>query len=147
MFLLVPAYPGFPGQTPHSRKTVACVCVVSYACTHARYTCMLRTHAHMHAHTHAHRRLTAFFSRTTCVSQHQKGKPVWILLKEEMIGFSGISRTICKSFAPHSRQTTMPVPHHSIFYGPDALPDALPDAQPCQSTEGLGFEALQCKPI
>jgi len=26
----------------------------------------------------------------------------------------------------------MPVPQHSIFYGPDALPDA----QPCQSTEG-----------
>jgi len=28
--------------------------------------------------------------------------------------------------APHSRQITMPVPHHSIFYGPDALPDTQP---------------------
>ena len=28
MFLLVPAHPGFPGQIPHSRKTVVlCVCV------------------------------------------------------------------------------------------------------------------------
>jgi len=43
-----------------------------------------------------------------------------------MMGGSGISWTICKSFAPHSRQITMPVPHHSIFYGPDALPDAQP---------------------
>jgi len=31
-----------------------------------------------------------------------------------------------QSFAPHSRQITMPIPHHSIFYGPDALPDAQP---------------------
>jgi len=42
------------------------------------------------------------------------------------MGRSGISWTICKSFAPHSRQITMPVPHHSIFYGPGALPDAQP---------------------
>jgi len=74
----------------------------------------------------AYIRLTAFFSRTTWVSRHQKGKPFWILLKQEMMGGSGISWTICKSFAPHSRQITMPVPHHSIFYGPDAVPDAQP---------------------
>jgi len=64
------------------------------------------------------------FSSTTRVSGHQKGKPFWILLKQEMMGGSGISWTICKSFVPHSRQITMPAPHHSIFYGPDALPDA-----------------------
>jgi len=34
---------------------------------------------------------------------------------------------ICKS-APHSRQTTMPSPHHSVFYKPDALPAAQPTA-------------------
>jgi len=45
---------------------------------------------------------------------------------------NGISWTICRSFAPHSRQITTPAPHHSIFY----RPDALPDAQLCQSTEG-----------
>ena len=28
MFLLVPAYPGCPGQIPQSRKTVVCVCVI-----------------------------------------------------------------------------------------------------------------------
>jgi len=66
------------------------------------------------------------FSGTTWVSRHQKGKPFWILLKQEMMGGSGISWAICKSFAPHSRHITMPVPHHSIFYGPDALPDAQP---------------------
>ena len=40
---------------------------------------------------------------------------------------SGISWAICKS-APHSRQITMPVPHHSVFYRPDALPGAQPTA-------------------
>ena len=29
----------------------------------------------------------AFFSRTTSVSQHQKGKPFWILLEQEMMGW------------------------------------------------------------
>jgi len=30
---------------------------------------------------------------------------------------SSISWIICKSFAPHSTQITMPAPHHSIFTG------------------------------
>ena len=38
---------------------------------------------------------------------------------------SGISWAICKS-APRSRQITMPVPHHSVFYRPDALPATQP---------------------
>ena len=40
---------------------------------------------------------------------------------------SGISWAICKS-ASHSRQITMPAPHHSVFYRPDALPAAQPTA-------------------
>jgi len=47
-------------------------------------------------------------------------------------GGSGISWTICKSFAAHSRQITMPVPHHSVFTG--RMP-FLPPSQQCQSTE------------
>ena len=30
--------------------------------------------------------------------------------------------------APRSRQITMPAPHHSVFYRPDALPAAQPTA-------------------
>jgi len=41
-------------------------------------------------------------------------------------GGSGISWTICKLFAPHSRHIIIPAPHHSIFYRPDALPVAIP---------------------
>ena len=40
---------------------------------------------------------------------------------------SGISWAVCKS-APRSRQKTMPAPHHSVFYRPDALPAAHPTA-------------------
>ena len=40
---------------------------------------------------------------------------------------SGISWAICKS-AHRSRQITTPVPHHSVFYRPDALPAAQPTA-------------------
>jgi len=39
-------------------------------------------------------------------------------MRQEMTGFwdgSGISWTICKQSAPHSRQITTPTPHHSIF--------------------------------
>jgi len=38
---------------------------------------------------------------------------------------SVIHWAICKS-APRSSQITMPVPHHSVFYRPDALPAAQP---------------------
>jgi len=33
------------------------------------------------------------------------------------LGNNGISWTICKQSAPHSRQITTPTPHHSIFTG------------------------------
>ena len=38
---------------------------------------------------------------------------------------SGISWAICKS-APRSRQITMPAPHHSVFYRPNALLSTQP---------------------
>ena len=57
----------------------------------------------------------------------RKVKPIWISLRQETVSGSGISWAICKS-APHSRQTTMPVPHSSVFYRPDALSDTQPTA-------------------
>ena len=55
----------------------------------------------------------------------RKVKPIWILLEQETVSGSGISWAICKS-APRSRQITTPVPHHLVFYRPDALPAAQP---------------------
>ena len=59
-------------------------------------------HTHAHAHTHTHT-FNGPFSWTTRVSRYQKGKPIWILLKQETVS------------APHSRQITTPAPHHSVF--------------------------------
>jgi len=41
------------------------------------------------------------------------------------VSVSGISRAICKS-ATHSRQITMPAPHHSVLYRPDGLSATQP---------------------
>ena len=79
-----------------------------------------------HTHTHTHP-FNGHFSGTTEVSRYQKGKPIWILLKQETVSGSGISWAIRKS-APCSRQITTPAPHHSVFYRPDALPVAQPTA-------------------
>ena len=89
------------------------------------------THTHTHAHARTHAR-THPFNGPFC-----PGLPGWagtrnvksirILLKQETTSGSGISWAICKS-APCSRQITMPAPHHSVFYRPDALPAAQPTA-------------------
>jgi len=73
------------------------------------------------------RPFNSLFSRTTWLSRHQKDKPFWILLEQEMMW------TICKSFASCSGQITMPVPYHSVFTG--WMP-FLPLNQQHQSTKG-----------
>jgi len=77
-------------------------------------------------------------SRTTRVSQYQKGKPIWILLKQETVSGSRISWAICKS-ARHSRQITMPAPHQ-FFTG--RMP-FLPPNQQRQITEGTQYSILR----
>jgi len=72
-------------------------------CGGGKATC----HYHNNTHTHTHL-FNGLFSRTTWVSRYQKVKPIWILLKQETVGGSGISWAICKS-APCSRQITTPL--------------------------------------
>ena len=71
----------------------------------------------------------SLFSRTTWVSQYQKGKTSLDLNEARddggFLGGSGISWTTCKQSAPRSRQITTPTPHLN-FYGLDALSDAQP---------------------
>ena len=93
------------------------------------------THTHTHTHT-----FNGPFSGTTYVSRYQKGKLIWILLKQETVSGSGISWAICKS-ATRSRQTTMPVPHHSQFFrGRVAF---LPPNRQLQSTKGKKHNIVQ----
>ena len=69
------------------------------------------------------------FSRTTWVSRYQNGKTNldFTGARDSEWQWHQLSWAICKS-APRSRQITMPVPHHSVFYRPDALPAAQPTA-------------------
>ena len=89
-------------------------------------------------HTHTHNFTGCGWRRTTprltalCLglpgsAGTRKVKPIWILLEQETVSGSGTSWAICKS-APRSRQITMPAPHRSGFYRPDALPAAQPTA-------------------
>ena len=78
-------------------------------------------------HTHTHTGLTALFPGLPGWAGTRKVTPIWIFLKQETVSGSGISWAVCKS-APRSRQITMPAPHHSVFYRPDALPATQPTA-------------------
>ena len=89
--------------------------------------------------THTHLFYGAL-SRTIWVSWYQKGKTIWILLKQEIVSGSGISWAICKS-APCSKQITMPTPHHSVFSGRILF---LPPNQQCLSTEGHCNDCICC---
>ena len=61
-----------------------------------------------HTHTYTHPFNGPFYGSTQ-VSQYQKGKPIWILLKQETVSGSGISWAICKS-ALHSQFFTGRMP-------------------------------------
>ena len=77
------------------------------------------------ADTHTCARLTVLCPGLPGCAGTRKVKPIWILLKQETVSSSSISRAICKS-APRYRQITTPAPHHSVFYRLDALPAAQP---------------------
>ena len=81
-------------------------------------------YTHIHTHTRA---FNGPLFGSTRVSRYQKCKTSLDLPKQETVSGSGIIWAICKS-APCSRQITMPAPHHSDFYRPDALPAAHPAA-------------------
>ena len=64
------------------------------------------------------------------MSRYQKGKPIWILLKQETVGGSGISWAICKS-APRSRQNHASTPPLSF------LQAGCPSCRPTNSIKAL----------
>ena len=82
-------------------------------------------------HTHTHARLTARCPGLPGWASTRKVKPTWILLKQGTVSGNGISWAICKS-APHSRQITMPAPHHSVF-----LQAGCPSCHPTNSVKAL----------
>jgi len=86
--------------------------------------------------THTHTCLTTLCPGLPEWAGTRKVKPICISLKQETVSGSGISWAICQC-APHSTQITMPAPHHSVFY----MPDALPATQPTASKHWRQFNA------
>ena len=84
----------------------------------------VKCHLKLHTHTQP---FNGPLSGTTWVSRYQNGKTNLDFTEARDVSGSGINWAICKS-APRSRQITMPAPHHSGFYRPDALPAAQPTA-------------------
>jgi len=84
------------------------------------------------SHTHS---FNGPLSPTTRVSWYQKGKTNLDVTEARD---RGVSWAVCTS-APCSRRITMPAPHRSVFYRPDALP--APNQQR-QSTEGSLFSVV-----
>ena len=78
-----------------------------------------------HEHNNNNIRLTALCLGLPGWAGTRKVKPIWILLKQETLGGSYISWTICRS-TPRPRQIPAPAPHHSISYRPDVLPATQP---------------------
>ena len=101
-----------------STKQLACIQYVTYI-----FSTTLDQPAYTHTHTHT--RLTALRPGLPGWAGTRKVSPIWILLKQETVSGSEIRWAICKS-APCSRQITMPAPHYSVFYRPDALPATQP---------------------
>jgi len=64
-------------------------------------------------HQHYCIRLTAFFSRTIWVVRHQKGKPFWILLDQEMMRWQWHQldhmQIICTSLQTDNHSSTSPL--------------------------------------
>ena len=76
-----------------------------------------KSNTHTHTHIHTHTCLTAFFPGQPGWAGTRKVNHSGFYWSKRWWGGNGISWTICKSFAPYSRQITTPVPHHSIFMG------------------------------
>jgi len=66
-------------------------------------------------------------------------------MKLEMMwgGGSGISWTMCKSLALHSRQITVTAVHHSTLHVPDALLAALPNSVKALKVQQKRFGCVQ----
>ena len=111
MLLLVPAHPGCPGQNPEICKMAVCVCVSVF---------------------HSLLMVAGIWY----LGYVQKGKPFWILIKQEIMGWQWHHLNLMQIIYT-SLQTTMPTLHHSDFT--DQMP-LLPPNQQRQSTVGLVHE-------
>jgi len=106
--------------------------LITYRCSH-KLQCTLQLHSCVDVCLLLLllRPFNSLLSRTTWVRWHQKGIHSGFYWHKRWWGGSGISWTICKSFAPRYRQITTRVPHHSI------LQPGCPSCHPTNSVKAL----------
>ena len=112
--------------------------LVALSCLHPQQgsnAAMSNCHGHHYCHavaithTHTHTHLMALFLRQPRWADTRKVEPIWILLKQETVSGSGISRARCKSaLAPDYSHANHAITPPLSFYRPDALPAARPTA-------------------
>ena len=89
------------------------------------------------------------FSRTTWVSRHQKGKPFWILLEQEMIGWQWHQldhmQVICTSLQTDNHAITSPIDFLQAGC-PSCLPTNSIKALKAKSTEGKRITTAYIQP-
>jgi len=80
------------------------------------------------------------FSRTTWISRHQKGKPFWILLEQEMMGWQWHQldhiQIICTSLQTDNHASTSPL---------SFLQAGCPSCRPTNSVKAIKALALYIK--
>jgi len=77
--------------------------------------------------------LLCLFSRTTWLSQHQQGKPFWILLQQEMMGWQWHQLDHMQIISTSLKTVNHASSHHLVFTGHVPF---LPPSQQRQSNEG-----------
>ena len=117
--------PGWPGWAG-TRKAHACVHACTRICVRILssercFLLLLLLLLLLHP-------FNGFFSRTIWVNRHQKGKPFWILMKQEMMGWQchqlDHMQIICTPLQTGNHASTMPL----SLYRPNVLPAAQPTA-------------------
>ena len=91
-------------------------------------------HTHTHTHTHTHP-FNGPFSGTTQVSRYQKGKPIWILLKQETVSGICISwdMQVCTLLQTDNHASTPPL---------SVLQAGCPSCRPTNSVKALKASCL-----
>jgi len=93
--------------------------------------------------------LTAFFSRTTWVSRHRKGKPFWILLEQDMMWWQWHQldhmQIICTSLQTDNHASISPLSFFSdrmLFLPPNQQRPSTEEKLACCCVETLFFRDL-----
>jgi len=104
--------------------------IILTTCSHATLLLLLLLLLLLHP-------FNGLFSRTTCVSRHQKGKPLRILLEQEMIGWQWHQLDHMQII-----YTTLHTDNHTVYLTTQFLQAGCPSCSPTNSVKALKALAM-----